>query len=134
MNRVCLILLMSFGFMGCFLEKKHCEEMTTKTLAEKYSLILNSKPESSYRDGVFYYELQGRDLKTQKDTLIRVYNYRWHDIFEYYWDKGDTLIKQKESLIVEIHKKDIIYYMEWNCKQPLINGIPSVNVTPPISR
>lgn len=131
MRRVYFILLMSFGFTGCFLEKGHCEEMTAITLAEKYNLILNSKPESSYRDGVFYYELQGKDLETQKDTLIKVYNYRWHDIFEYYWTKGDTLIKQQESLIVEIHKKDRIYYMEWNCKQPLINGVPSINVTPP---
>ncbi|MHC5202762.1 hypothetical protein ACYSNV_11295 [Myroides sp. LJL119] len=131
MRRVYFILLMSFGFTGCFLEKEHCEEMTAITLAEKYNLILNSKPESSYRDGVFYYELQGKDLETQKDTLIKVYNYRWHDIFEYYWTKGDTLIKQQESLIVEIHKKDRIYYMEWNCKQPLINGVPSINVTPP---
>lgn len=132
MKRVCFLLLLSFLFTGCFLEREHCEKMTAITLTDKYNLILNSSPESKFKNGAFYYELKGKDIETQNDTLIELQNYRWHDIFEYYWDKGDTVIKKQESLIVEIRKNDTVYYMEWNCEKPLINGTPSINVKPPL--
>ncbi|UYW01529.1 hypothetical protein K5I29_00925 [Flavobacterium agricola] len=65
----------------------------------------------------------GKNLNTQKDTLIKAYNYRWYDIIESFCEKGDTLVKKKDSPVVEIRKKDTIYTMEWQCGNPLINGV-----------
>lgn len=132
MNRIYLSLLVSILLSSCFLEKENCDKMTKITLEDNYNLILNSRPELSSSNFDYHYKLQGKDLKTHKDTLIKVYNYRWYGLFYYYWNKGDTLIKNKGSLKTEIHKKDTIYYMEWNCKDPLINEISSSSVNPPI--
>ncbi|MDM1044464.1 hypothetical protein HX004_13775 [Myroides sp. 1354] len=124
MNRIYISLVVSIVLSSCaYLDSKFCAKVTPITLAEDYYLVLNKKPEKWSGDGTWYYDLVGKDLNTQRDTLIKVYNYRWHDGFTYYWDKGDTLVKKKDSLIVEIRKKDTIYFMEWQCGNPLINGV-----------
>ena len=123
MNRIYISLLASILFSSCFLEKKNCDKTTKITLDEDYYLILSKKPEIISKNFNFYCELQGKDLKTQKDTLIKAYNFRWYALISGLSQKGDTLVKKKNSVIVEVRKKDTIYSMEWQCGNPLINGV-----------
>lgn len=123
MKRIYIGLLTSILFSSCFLEREYCEEMTKVTLNEDYYLILNKKPEKWSGDGTWYYDIVGKDLNTQRDTLIKAYHYRWYSMISSFCEKGDTLVKKKDSLIVEIHKRNTIYYMEWQCGNPLINGV-----------
>ena len=124
MNRIYISLVVSIVLSSCaYLDSKFCDEVTPITLAEDYYIILNDRPIDRAGDGTWYYELIGKDLNTQKDTLIKAYNYRWYDIIDSFCEKGDTLVKKKDSLIVEIRKKDTIYFMEWQCGNPLINGV-----------
>lgn len=124
MSRKCLSLLIITLFSSCFLDKEYCEKMTAITLEEEYNIVLDKEPIKRARDGKFYYELTGKDLNTQRDTLLKLYNYRWYDGFYYYWGDGDTIVKRKKSLLVEIHKIGITHSMEWNCDDSLINGSP----------
>lgn len=123
MNRIYISLLAGILFSSCFLDKIDCEEITKISLDEDYYLILSKKPEKLTGNGTWYYDLVGRDLNTQKDTLIKAYNYRWYALISGLSQKGDTLVKKKNSLIVEVRKKDTIYSMEWQCGNPLINGV-----------
>ena len=124
MNRLYIGLLFTMLLSSCaYLDKEYCEEMTKVTLKEDYYLILNKKPEKWSGNGTWYYDLVGKDLNTQRDTLVKAYHYRWYSMISSFSEKGDTLVKRNESLIVEIHKRDTIYYMEWQCGNPLINGV-----------
>lgn len=98
---------------------------------EVFHLILSEKPKKISMKGKFFYEVKGTDVNNTRDTIINLYNIRWYESFYYLWDEGDTLIKSKESLITEIHKKDTIYYMQWDCNDPKINGISTKLSKPP---
>ncbi|MHC5310905.1 hypothetical protein ACYSNM_12745 [Myroides sp. LJL116] len=98
--------------------------MTEITLEQQYNIVLDKEPIKRARDGKFYYEVTGKDIITQRDTLLKLSNYRWYDGFYYYWGAGDTIVKEKESLMVEIHKMEVTHSMEWNCDDSLINGSP----------
>lgn len=98
---------------------------------ENYNLILSGKPQKISREGKFFYETKGKKLNDKKDTIINLYNIRWYESFYYLWDKGDTLRKEKGSLITEIHKKDTVYYMQWDCDDPKINGLSTKLSKPP---
>lgn len=111
--------------------EKDCIKLEGHFKTQDYNIVLTSKPQSTSKGTTFFYELKGKDLSTYTDTVINLYDYRWYDRFYYYWDKGDTLIKKKESLIFEIRKKDTVYYIQWDCKESLINGKPMRLVAPP---
>ncbi|SFO09337.1 hypothetical protein SAMN05421741_1203 [Paenimyroides ummariense] len=109
---------------SCKVEENYVKE-------ENYHLVLSAKPEKTYGKGTWFYELKGKNLDSNTDTIIHLDNYRWYDLFIFLWDKGDSLVKLKGSLITEIHKKDIIYNIEWDCDDPKINGVSSKLSKPP---
>src|SRR5690606_20416687 len=92
---------------GCMISENYVKE-------ENYHIVLSAKPEKLSGNGTWYYLTKGKDISTSKDTVLHLENIRWYEKFYYRWDKGDTLIKEKGSLITEIHKKDTVYYMEWD--------------------
>ncbi|HLU85339.1 MAG TPA: hypothetical protein VKZ45_07685 [Vicingaceae bacterium] len=108
-----------------------CEKIENSIKEENYHLILSEKPEKTYRRGNWFYNLQGGYLERNTDTIIYLSNFRWYDEFYYLWDKGDTLIKEKGNLITEIHKKDTVYYMQWDCFDPKRNGVSTKLSKPP---
>ena len=108
-----------------------CKKIENIIKNDSYNIILSEKPEKFSGNGSWFYETKGRDLRSSKDTVIQLKNFRWYESFYYLWDKGDTLIKEKGSLITEIHKKDTVYYMQWDCDDPKINGISTKLSKPP---
>lgn len=100
-----------------------CKKIENSIKEENYHLVLSAKPEKKSGNGTWFYEVKGKDLDSNTDTIIYLNNFRWYDEYYYFWDKGDTLVKAKGSLITEIHKKDIIYNIEWDCYNPKINGV-----------
>ncbi|MCA4806541.1 hypothetical protein [Myroides odoratimimus] len=97
--------------------------MTKITNEEDYQIILSGYLYKSSKGGEFHYLLQGKDLQTSNDTLIKLLNHRWTESFNFFWSVGDTIIKHNDSMITEIHSKDTIYYMKWDCDNRLINGM-----------
>ncbi|MEK6512487.1 hypothetical protein [Myroides odoratimimus] len=124
-----LIAGLSIFLTSCFLDKEFCDRMTKITNEEDYQIILSEYPYKTSRGGEFHYLLQGKDLQTSNDTLIKLLNHRWTESFDFFWSVGDTIIKHKDSMITEIHSKDTIYYMKWDCDNRLINGMTIDQVT-----
>ena len=120
----CTVLLSCRTEEGCKIGENYVKD-------ENYHLVLSAKPEKLAGNGTWYYLTKGKDISTSKDTVLHLENIRWYEKFYYRWDKGDTLIKVKGSLITEIHKKDTVYYMEWDCDDPKINGISTRLSKPP---
>lgn len=110
-------------FTSCFLDKEYCEKVNKFTNEDDYQVVLSEKPYSTSTALEFHYAVKGKDVKTQRDTMLKLFHYRWHDSFAFFWDKGDSIVKHKNSMITEIHKRDTIYYMQWDCETPLINGM-----------
>ncbi|SFO09363.1 hypothetical protein SAMN05421741_1204 [Paenimyroides ummariense] len=108
-----------------------CKKIENSIKEENYHLVLSAKPEKNSGNGTWFYEVKGKDLDSNTDTIIHLDNYRWYESFYYLWDKGDTLVKAKGSLITEIHKKDTIYHMQWDCEDPKLNGISTKFFKPP---
>lgn len=124
-----LIAGLSILLSSCFLDKEFCDKMNKITYEEDYHIVLSEYPYKSSKGGEFHYVLQGKDLQTNNDTLIKLLNHHWTESFVFFWSIGDTIIKHKDSMITEIHSKDTIYYMKWDCDNRLINGMTEDQVT-----
>lgn len=116
-------------FTSCFLDKEYCEKVNKFTDEDDYQIILSEKPYNTSTNLVFHYVVKGKEVSTQRDTILKLYHYRWHDSFVFYWDKGDSIVKRKNTRVTEIHKKDTVYFMEWDCDTPLINGMTTDQVS-----
>jgi hypothetical protein len=66
------------------------------------------------------FEINGRSLKTGKDTLYDEEN-RWFCNYYENIEKGDTIIKKKGELVFSIHKKDTILKFNWECEGKIYN-------------
>lgn len=112
------LLIFSMIFFSCVQQTKEGCEKGKKNIEELViGVVLNKKPYKEYN-----YILKGIDINTGKDTIYK-YEGRWFDQLGDYWDVGDTVIKKKGELFIEIHKKGIIHISEWTCEGVFIDGV-----------
>lgn len=96
-------------FFSC--EKIDCEKLSHIKKDCECLLIVKNLVDST---SVYNFEVEGKSLKTNKDTLYKQEN-RWFCTYYKYLGKGDTIIKRKGELIFNIHKKDTILSFNWEC-------------------
>ncbi|WP_286920708.1 hypothetical protein [Flavobacterium sp. UBA4197] len=96
-------------FFSC--EKIDCEKLSHIKKDYECLLIVKNLVDST---SVYNFEVEGKSLKTNKDTLYKQEN-RWFCTYYKYLDKGDTIIKKKGELVFYIHKKDTILSFNWEC-------------------
>lgn len=104
------ILLFSILFVSC--EKIDCQKLSQIKREYECLLIVKNLNDNS---SVYNFEIEGRSLKSKKDTLYKQEN-RWFCSYYKYIEKGDTIIKRKGELIFNIHKKDTILSFNWECE------------------
>ena len=104
-----MCLFICYLFFSC--EKIDCEKLSHIKKDYECLLIVKQLNDSS---SVYNFDVNGKSLKTLKDTLYKEQN-RWFCTYYKYLDKGDTIIKRKGELIFNIHKKDTILSFNWEC-------------------
>ena len=95
-----------------FLVLVSCEKDDDKRYAkmlsqEECNLVLIYSPSNSV-----WFEMIGYHPNTKERMIIKTHN-RWWNMFANEMDEGDTIIKKKGKLVLEIHKKDSIIYNYW---------------------
>lgn len=112
------ILVIPIIFIGCTEQtKESCENGKKMYKGNDINIVLTKKPYKNW-----YYFLEGINLNTGKDTFYQLEG-RWYGQLEFYWDVGDTIIKKKGELFLEVHKRDTIHISEWRCDGILIDGV-----------
>ncbi|WP_100841394.1 hypothetical protein [Flavobacterium sp. 5] len=99
-----------------------CMNIDCVKLSESYKvveclIIVSDLPDNK---SVYNFEINGRSLKTGKDTVYEEEN-RWFCKYYKEIEKGDTIIKKKGELIFNIHKKDTILKFNWECEGKIYN-------------
>jgi len=94
-----------------------CQKGKENYKQDEFSIIMTKKP---YKKWYNYFE--GKSLQTGLDTVFKSEG-RWYEKFNDYVEIGDTVIKSKGELFIEIHTIDTVYISEWTCNGVLINGI-----------
>ena len=100
---------------------ERCEE--SKVFYKKYEahIVLDHNPKLDFD----HYNLYGKSI-SGIDTVERL-PARWFGELMYFWDVGDTIVKEKGSLQIKVHKKrdkfeNKLFICEWTCEGHLING------------
>lgn len=112
-----ILLATLFAFSSCMTEEG-CRRAIEGYGSDHAHLILNKKPKKSYED----YILVGKDLTTDRDTTIRLKG-RWYETLGKIWDVQDTVVKNKDELIITVKKPDgTVRYSEWTCEEIYLDG------------
>lgn len=74
---------------------------------EECNIVLIYSPSNSV-----WFEMIGYHPNTKERMIIKTHN-RWWNMFANEMDEGDTIIKKKGKLVLEIHKNDSIIYNYW---------------------
>ncbi|WP_156307162.1 hypothetical protein [Sphingobacterium endophyticum] len=111
-----IIFLQSCSDYGCKETEDFYKEFSTH-------LVLFKNPNIDYNQ----YLIKGKSIMSGKDTLERLPS-RWFGNLYCFWEIGDTVIKDKGTLKIELRKVkpkygNRIYVCEFTCKGILINDI-----------
>lgn len=112
MKNLFIKIIISAGFLLVISCNINCEKIAEIDRISECLIIVQNKPDST---SVYNFEIVGRSLNTNKDTLYKEEN-RW---FCSYYDSisvGDTIIKEKGTLVFKIHKKGHILNFPWECE------------------
>jgi hypothetical protein len=107
-NAVILFLLLCELMMSCL--NPNCETNSKAAREKECLLILEKEPSKSN-----YLRLEGRSTYS-KEKRVFLDNDRYWALFKDYMSVGDTIIKKKGELILNIHKKDTILSFPWECE------------------
>lgn len=117
----CTLLSVAFCLITSCMVGERCEE--SKVFYKEYEahIVLDHVPILDFD----HYNLSGKSI-LGGDTIARL-PARWFGELMFFWDVGDTVIKEKESLKIILSKKELkfdnkIFVCEWTCQGHLING------------
>lgn len=104
------ILIAFWLIIGC--GKVDCNKLAEIYRKTECKIVVEKMPISSSRHN-FY--IEGKSVVSKdKDTIFDEEN-RWFCEYYQYIDKGDTIIKQKDSNLFLIIKKDTILKLNFEC-------------------
>ncbi|AQX02272.1 hypothetical protein [Elizabethkingia anophelis] len=102
-----LLLLTLIICISCM--KVNCNELTKEMSNERCVLVVTNPPANTV-----FFQAKGYDPVTKKQGVCETSN-RWWDLYSEEISKGDTIVKNKGSLVFSIHKKDTIINHTYKC-------------------
>ncbi|MEN5132563.1 hypothetical protein [Elizabethkingia anophelis] len=103
-----LLLLIVVFCVGC--GKVDCNGLTKDRANERCVLVVSSPPEKN----TVFFKVKGYDPSNKKQLTCETTN-RWWDLYSEEISIGDTIVKNKGSLVFSIHKKDSIINHIYKC-------------------